>query len=84
MYLAEAGMAAVYLTEPQMKGKLEACAMKRVATGAHLPTPWPFEPAKRPEDRTDYCLDCFQTQCKHQVIIFTFEWTGAHPMGGEW
>ena len=53
MYLAEAGMAAVYLTEPQMKGKLEACAMKRVATGAHLPTPWPFELAKRPDDRAD-------------------------------
>ena len=29
--------------------------MKRVAAGAHLPTPWLFEPAKRP-DRADYCL----------------------------
>ena len=30
------------------KGKLEANAMKRVAAGADLPTPWLFEPAKRP------------------------------------
>ena len=37
---------------------LEAYAMKRVAAGAHLPTPWLFEPAKRPDDRADYCLDC--------------------------
>ena len=28
-----------------------AYAMKRVAAGAHLPTPWPFEPVKRPDDR---------------------------------
>ena len=27
------------------KGKLGANAMKRVAAGAHLPTPWLFEPA---------------------------------------
>ena len=32
--------------------------MKRVAAGAHLPTPWFFESAKRPHDRADYCLDC--------------------------
>ena len=38
------------------KGKLEAYAMKRVAAGAHLPTPWVFEPAKHPDDRADYCL----------------------------
>ena len=31
--------------------------MKRVAAGALLPTPWLFEPAKRPDDRADYCLD---------------------------
>ena len=33
------------------KGKLGARlhAMKRVAAGAHLPTPWLFEPAKRPD-----------------------------------
>ena len=35
------------------KGKLRANAMKRVAAGAHLPTPWLFEPAKRPDDRDD-------------------------------
>ena len=32
--------------------------MKRVAAGAHLPTPWLFEPAKRPDDRADNFLDC--------------------------
>ena len=30
--------------------------MKRVAAGAHLPKPWLFEPAKRTDDRADYCL----------------------------
>ena len=35
-------------------GKLEPYAMKRVAAGAHLPTPWLFEPAKRPDDTADY------------------------------
>ena len=30
---------------------------KRVAAGAHLRTPWTFEPAKRPDERADYCLD---------------------------
>ena len=40
------------------KGKLGAYAMKRVAAGAHLPTPWVLEPAKRPDDRADYCVDC--------------------------
>ena len=29
-------------------------AMKRVAAGANLPTPWLFEPATRPDDRADY------------------------------
>ena len=27
--------------------------MKRVAAGAHLPTPWLFEPAKHPDDRAE-------------------------------
>ena len=35
------------------KGKLGANAMKRAAAGAHLPTPWLFEPAKRQDDRAD-------------------------------
>ena len=41
------------------KGKLGAT--KRVAPGAHLQTPWLFklfEPANRPDDRADYCVDC--------------------------
>ena len=39
------------------KGMFWANAMKRVVVGAHLLTPWIFEPAKRPDDRADYCLD---------------------------
>ena len=31
--------------------------MKRVTASAQLPTPWFFEPAKRPDDRAEYCLD---------------------------
>ena len=42
---------------PEKKGKLGAYAMKRVAAGAYLPTPWLFEPAKRPDDRAYECLD---------------------------
>ena len=67
------------------KRKLGANAMKRVAAGAHLPTPWLFESAKRPDDRADYCLDCsFLPQWKNLVLVFTLEWSGAHPMGEQW
>ena len=67
------------------KGKLGANAMKRVAAGAHLPTPWLFEPAKRPDDRADYCLDCsFLPQWKHRVLVFTLEWSGARLVGEQW
>ena len=38
------------------KRKFGAYTMKRVAAGVHLPTPWVFEPVKRPDDRVDYCL----------------------------
>ena len=56
--------------------------MKRVAAGAHPPTHWLFEPAERPDDRTDYCLDCsFLSQWKHQILVFTLEWSGARSMG---
>ena len=41
----------------QRKGKLGVYAINRVAAGAHLPTSWFFGPAKRPEDRADYCLN---------------------------
>ena len=34
------------------KGMLGTYAMNRVAAGAHLPTSWLFEPAKRPDDRS--------------------------------
>ena len=43
------------------KGKLGAHAIKRVTAGAHLPTPWVFEPAKRPDYRADFCPDCRTT-----------------------
>ena len=36
-------------------GKLGASAMKRVAAGDYLPTPWLFEPAKCSDDIADYC-----------------------------
>ena len=39
------------------EGKLGAYALKRVAAGAPLPTPWLFEPAKRPDDRAGFCLN---------------------------
>ena len=38
------------------KRKLGAYAMKPVTAGAHLLTPWFFEPAKRPDDRAVYYL----------------------------
>ena len=48
--------------------------MKHVAAGAHLPTPWLFEPAKLPDDRADYCMNCsFLPQLKHRVLVFTLE-----------
>ena len=31
-------------------------AMKRADAGAHISTSWFFEPAKRPDDKADYCL----------------------------
>ena len=38
------------------KKKVGAYVMKRVAAGAHLPTPWLFVPAKRSDDIADYYL----------------------------
>ena len=40
------------------EGKLGEYATKRVAAGVHFPTPWLFEPAKRPDDRAVYCRNC--------------------------
>ena len=55
---------------------------QRVAAGAHLPTPWLFEPAERPDVKADYCLDCsFLPRWKHRVLVFTLEWSGARPVG---
>ena len=38
----------------ERKGKLGTNAMERVSAGAHLPTPWLFEPAKRPDDGASF------------------------------
>ena len=41
----------------EKEGREVGCnTMNRVAAGAHLPTPWLFVSAKRPDDRADYCL----------------------------
>ena len=66
-------------------GNFGAYAIKRVAAVAHLRTPWLFEPAERQDDRADYCLDCsFVPYCKHRVLVFTVEWTGARPSPLNW
>ena len=65
--------------------RVGAYIMQRVAADAHLPTPWLFVPAKRPDDRADYCLDCsFLPQWKHRVFVFTLEWSGARLVGKQW
>ena len=46
-----------HITDPHNEGKLGANAMERVAASVYLPTPWLFEPTKRPDDRADYCLE---------------------------
>ena len=38
--------------------KVGTYAIKCVAAGVHLPTPWLFESAKRPDNIADYCLGC--------------------------
>ena len=44
------------LSEIEKEGKLGAFAMKRVAAGVFLLTPWLFKTAERPDDKIDYCL----------------------------
>ena len=45
-----------------------------VGDGTLLHDSLAFEPAKRPDDRADYCLDCsFLLQCKYQVLVCV-EW----------
>ena len=65
----------------QEKKEIGANAGKREAADAHF-TFWLFEPAKRPDDSADYCLDCsFLPRWKHRVLVFTLQWSGARPMG---
>ena len=40
------------------KMKVGVYSLNGVTAGAHLPTPWLYEPANRPGDKADYCLDC--------------------------
>ena len=56
-----------------------------VTAGAHLACAWLFEPAKRPNDRADYCLySSFLPKCKRQIFVFTVDWIGARPLGEQW
>ena len=50
--------------------KLGAYALELVAAGAHLPNPWVFELAKRPDDRADYCLNC--SELGHLAVPINF------------
>ena len=45
------------MRKKKKNGVLGMYATERVAAGAHVPTPWLFESAKRPDDRAKYCLD---------------------------
>ena len=57
--------------------------MKRVAAGAHLPTPWLFEPAERREPTT--ALTALSSpSARTRYFVFTLEWSGARPMGEQW
>ena len=52
------------------KGKFGVNAMKRVASGAYPLTHWPFEPAKRTDDRADYCLyNCYWRKYDHINVL---------------
>ena len=71
--------------EGKMTRKVGGKRYETRSRGPRLPTPWLFEPAERPDNRADYCLDCsFLPQCKHHVLVFTLEWSGARPMGEQW
>ena len=48
--------------------KLGVNATKHEAADACLPTPWLFEPAKRPDHRADYRLDCVGVYGARQIL----------------
>ena len=60
-----------FLITEGKKGKLGANPMKRVAAGAHLPTPWFL------------CLRNAQT-IEPTTAWTALEWSGARPMGEQW
>ena len=58
------------------KWKLGTYAMKRLAAGAHLPTPRFFESVKRPDDIADYRWTAVSFPlCKNQVLVSWIECT---------
>ena len=60
--------------------------MKRVAAGAHLPYPWLFEPAKRPDDiepTTAGTAVSFPSASTSHTFL-QFGWTEARPWGEQW
>ena len=54
--------------------------MKHIAAGAHLPTPWLFEPAKRPTTAWTAVFSLVQAI----GTPFLLKWSGARPMGEQW
>ena len=61
----------------RIEEKLGAHAIKRVAARTHLSTLWLFEPAKRPDDRADYCVDCcfyWKKNSWYEWIMLPADW----------
>ena len=48
--------------------------MKRVSARTHLPTPWIFEPCKRPDNRADYCLGNRVTGTAESSSVYHMLW----------
>ena len=57
-----------------------AYAMKRVAAGAHLPTLWLFEPAKRPEPTTA-CAAVFSPGANNRYSFTWVNWVAPLRLG---
>ena len=62
-----------------VRKKERAYAMKRVAAGAHLPTPWRFEPEKRPDNRDYQCVYFNFLLVQTSGNCFTVKWVVARP-----
>ena len=53
---------------------LMAHAIKRVAAGAHLPTPWLFQLAKCSDDKANYFLEFIETISKISNVDDNFQY----------